>query len=584
MVGEHSLERWRKTEGLVRPRRLMMPRPTMLALVAMIASLTVPIIALDPQDASAADPYSDAVLASNPVAYWRFEETTGSTAPDSSASNITGTYQGSPQLATPGIVLGSSSGVLFQGGIDGLDLPDAAAINIGSVYAAKTVELWFNANDVTTRQMLYEQGGISRGISMYVDQGFLYAGAWNPMNDDATTPWGPLFVSTSVSPNTTYHAVFVFDAAAGLVEGYLNGGSFGSQSGAGNLFPHSNNSGIGATNQHVIFHDGYGAGDGEYFNGVIDEVALYNAALGATTIADHYGLGSSPPDAAPLVAISSPPAGPVSGVVTVVVDASDAETAPGALGVEVSFDGGLSWLLATHTGGTSYERSWDTASITDGLIGIVARATDSAPQTVESAPVLVDVDNVDGPPSVSISAPASGTVLGTVIVEVDAFDQEDPQPVLAVTVSTDDGATWSAASWNGIAFTYSWNTTLQADGPAVIVARAEDTLVQAATSDPVAVSVVNSNPNLYADTVLADGPVAYWRLGEASGSSAFDASGNNIIAAYVGGPNLGMPALVSATPDPAVGLDGVDDAVYVPQSSLINLGPPRSERTVEIWF
>ena len=118
----------------------------------------------------------------------------------------------------------------------------------------------------------------------------------------------------------------------------------------------------------------------------------------------------------------------------------------------------------------------------------------------------------------------------------------------------------------------------------MIVARAEDTLVQAATSDPVAVSVVNSNPNLYADTVLADGPVAYWRLGEASGSSAFDASGNNIIAAYVGGPNLGMPALVSATPDPAVGLDGVDDAVYVPQSSLINLGLPRSERTVEIWF
>jgi hypothetical protein len=31
--------------------------------------------------------------------------------------------------------------------------------------------------------------------------------------------------------------------------------------------------------------------------------------------------------------------------------------------------------------------------------------------------------------------------------------------------------------------------------------------------------------DLYSTTVLADSPVAYWRLGEASGSTAYDSSG-----------------------------------------------------------
>ena len=46
-------------------------------------------------------------------------------------------------------------------------------------------------------------------------------------------------------------------------------------------------------------------------------------------------------------------------------------------------------------------------------------------------------------------------------------------------------------------------------------------------------------PATYASTVLADSPVAYWRLGEASGSSAADSSGNGNGGSYAGGVTLG---------------------------------------------
>ena len=43
----------------------------------------------------------------------------------------------------------------------------------------------------------------------------------------------------------------------------------------------------------------------------------------------------------------------------------------------------------------------------------------------------------------------------------------------------------------------------------------------------------------YAQEVLADNPVAYWRLGESSGAMAFDESGNGYHGTYVGGVRLG---------------------------------------------
>src|SRR5215831_14920886 len=61
----------------------------------------------------------------------------------------------------------------------------------------------------------------------------------------------------------------------------------------------------------------------------------------------------------------------------------------------------------------------------------------------------------------------------------------------------------------------------------------------------------------YSSAVLADHPVAYYRLGETSGTTAVDSSGNGSNGTYVGGVALGQPgALLPGDTDPAAGFNG----------------------------
>jgi hypothetical protein len=60
----------------------------------------------------------------------------------------------------------------------------------------------------------------------------------------------------------------------------------------------------------------------------------------------------------------------------------------------------------------------------------------------------------------------------------------------------------------------------------------------------------------YAGTVLADAPLAYWRVDEASGTVAHDMSGHGNDAQYVGGVTLGTGGALIGDADKAVTLDG----------------------------
>ncbi len=53
-----------------------------------------------------------------------------------------------------------------------------------------------------------------------------------------------------------------------------------------------------------------------------------------------------------------------------------------------------------------------------------------------------------------------------------------------------------------------------------------------------------STPTLYSSVILGDGPLGYWRLGETSGSTAADSSGNGYNGTYVS-CTQGVPSLIS---------------------------------------
>lgn len=70
----------------------------------------------------------------------------------------------------------------------------------------------------------------------------------------------------------------------------------------------------------------------------------------------------------------------------------------------------------------------------------------------------------------------------------------------------------------------------------------------------------------YRDAVLATNPVAYWRLGEASGTVARDEIGANN-GTYVGSPTLGVAGLLSGDANTAVTFAAVGSLVSVADSS-----------------
>ncbi|TMK79966.1 MAG: hypothetical protein E6G45_02105 [Actinobacteria bacterium] len=84
----------------------------------------------------------------------------------------------------------------------------------------------------------------------------------------------------------------------------------------------------------------------------------------------------------------------------------------------------------------------------------------------------------------------------------------------------------------------------------------------------------------YRKQVLADEPIAYWRLGEASGTSAADLTGNGNTGTYAGGVTLGAAGALAGDSDTAASFDGVNDDVTVPHTAALNLNDSFS---IEFW-
>lgn len=184
-----------------------------------------------------------------------------------------------------GAPVASGTGVnsfTLDGANDYVNVPNAGDINTAGPWNEKTISLWFNATNSAARQMLYEQGGGSRGLSIYVEANQVFVNGWNIPNDDggATTPWGNLFASTPIVDGVDNHVALVFDQPNGTLIGYLNGVQFATIPGAGRLFNHGGDIEIGR-NGSTRYHDGTNnpSGNASSFQGRIDDVQLYNRAL-----------------------------------------------------------------------------------------------------------------------------------------------------------------------------------------------------------------------------------------------------------------------------------------------------------------
>ena len=230
--------------------------------------------------------------------------------------------------------------IRFNGFLDGsggiVNVNNSADSNSGGPWLAKSVEAWFSVDDADTdtEQVIYEQGGSTRGLAIYVREGRVYAGLHNAAADGGTAgPWPTgvlgdnelVYVSTPIESNTPYHLAFTFEGADafdddfildGRITGYLNGVEFQTVEGGvdeasngdlvniGTFYAHTDGIGIGGVVAQTHFdvdHSGdtpfgddgalLGFSDARepyYFQGIIDDVALYNTTLSAAQVQAHY--------------------------------------------------------------------------------------------------------------------------------------------------------------------------------------------------------------------------------------------------------------------------------------------------------
>ncbi len=206
---------------------------------------------------------------------WLFDD---GSAKDATKNSLDGSIQGNPNP-----VRGLYGDALeFDGVDDGVTIPDSDFINItNGPFSNRTVMAVFNCADVSKgeKQTVFEEGGRTRGLVIYVHEGKAYVGGWNRAEYD----WNPgAWISAPIKSNTWYSVALVIRDADEKVEKdkfemWVNGQLIDKEPG-GHIHNHSNDNAIGYTKENVVFHDDTGEGDGWYFEGLIDEVWVVNEA------------------------------------------------------------------------------------------------------------------------------------------------------------------------------------------------------------------------------------------------------------------------------------------------------------------
>ena len=209
----------------------------------------------------------------------------GADLPDESANSNNGNLIGAPQT-----VAGLNGEALqFNGVDDGIHLPDAATINT-STHQNHTVIAVFNCADVSKaeQQMVYEEGGSTRGAVIYVEAGSVYAGAWN--RGDYTPDFPGTWLSAPIGSNEWHVVAAVLrDAGAGQeddkFEMWMDGRLIAKGPG-GELRARSDDNGIGnGQAQTRIFNEVVLSAGGSWFEGMIDELWIINQALSEAELA-----------------------------------------------------------------------------------------------------------------------------------------------------------------------------------------------------------------------------------------------------------------------------------------------------------
>jgi hypothetical protein len=220
--------------------------------------------------------YREAVLASGPLGYWRLDEVSGTNAADS-AGHASGpfdmTYNSATLNQTPVMTDGTGSPSIDVDADAGVDGADWSAFDFAGS-AAYTLEAWFVTDEIAAGQsIIIHKQVVTSGDGWE----FIRNGSALDSNRIGATSHG--VSGGTLVTGTTYYGVVTYDGTT--LRLYLDG-----------VLIDSDATVVSQDANTVIVSIGRDADTaGAHWNGRLDEVAVYDRALTAAEIVEHYEIG-----------------------------------------------------------------------------------------------------------------------------------------------------------------------------------------------------------------------------------------------------------------------------------------------------
>ena len=216
---------------------------------------------------TASKTYDATVLADHPAAYWRMDETGGTTMTDASGNHNDGVYAGAYALGQPAAFGGAGNLAVTFGGQSGgsASVPSSPSLQMSTI----TIELWIKKRTDT-----------EYGVYVAKNHFQLLNNRHNGALEFRMTPEAePALISSStLALNSWYHVVATYDGRVAklFVNGKLNG-----------------TLAVAATSVQTADPTTIGRRwDGLYADAVLDEIAIYATALSGDRISAHWRAGA----------------------------------------------------------------------------------------------------------------------------------------------------------------------------------------------------------------------------------------------------------------------------------------------------
>ncbi len=497
-------------------------------------------------------PYYAQVIRAGPVAYWRLNETSGASAYES-VGGYNGTNNGSLALGVSGPTPpefpgfeSSHTAYGFDGTTTSVGLP---ALNLKT--NTVTITAWVNLNGTQ---------GHSPGIFSWRGAGnagaqFLFGDA----NNALSASWnGNLLASPLVVPTNQWTFVALVASPTNTVICMATNSTLTSWTSAG-------------VNAPAAFDSAsyIGASSTDNFNGEIAEVTLYNQSLTPTQLASQFAASQT---LLPVVTLTAPVTGSSFVALSNIVLTASVIANGHTIGT-VRFYNGSTLLgesatppyLATLSGATA------------GPASLLAQAVYDGANVVSSFPVSITVTNLPPTPANDTTNTVPNTPVTIPVLANDTDPYNLPLTIQSVTHPGRGTAVVAGTNviytpydyWFGVdTFDYTVNDGFGATASASI-------------------TVTTPFPNFtstYTNAVLNLGPVAYWRLNESSGATAFDSAsahnGTNSGSLVLGTNGPSAPAFPGFEPvNNAYQFNGADTSISFPALNLVS-----TNITITAWL